>query len=110
MVARALFVLTLAASASAQTANNDYSDPKTWLCRPGRQDACAVDLTTTIVAAHGSLKREEFKPNANPPITNGQVNASWGLHLIDVNLAMGNLVDVVGQQARAYLRANRRSQ
>jgi hypothetical protein len=38
------------------------------------------------------------------------VNASWGLHLIDVNLAMGNLVDVVGQQARAYLRANRKSQ
>lgn len=43
-------------------------------------------------------------------MTNGQVNASWGLHLIDVNLAMGNLVDVVGQQARAYLRANRKSQ
>jgi hypothetical protein len=43
-------------------------------------------------------------------MTNGQVNASSGLHLIDVNLAMGNLVDVVGQQARAYLRANRRSQ
>ena len=279
MFARALFILALAVSASAQTAKNDYSDPKTWLCRPGRQDACAVDLTTTIVAADGTLKREEFKPNANPPIdcfyvyptvsldtvqsklvsalllgtslavpkdkdvggafqhvpvcrsatqtgcviayasfrstipppansrfgrvqdgtmqavcanpaalaggsgqlyaylstaglnivgsskapawaagktidtpwvsvpglltaqcvvneqgsylevtvhgdpsdpraddivgdvmTNGQVNASWGLHLIDVNLAMGNLVDVVGQQARAYLRAHRKSQ
>jgi hypothetical protein len=32
------------------------------------------------------------------------------MHLIDVNLAMGNLVDVVGQQACAYLRANRKSQ
>ena len=29
----------------------DYSDGKTWLCRPGRQDACAIDLTTTVVAA-----------------------------------------------------------
>ena len=28
--------------------------------------------------------------------------ANWGLHLIDVNLAMGNLVDIVGQQAKAY--------
>ena len=30
------------------------------------------------------------------------VLANWGLHLIDVNLAMGNLVDIVGQQAKAY--------
>jgi len=29
--------------------------------------------------------------------------ANWGLHLIDVNLAMGNLVDIVGQQSKAYL-------
>jgi hypothetical protein len=28
--------------------------------------------------------------------------ANWGLHLIDVNLAMGNLVDNVGAQAKAY--------
>ena len=28
--------------------------------------------------------------------------ANWGLHLIDVNLAMGNLLDIVGQQAKAY--------
>lgn len=26
----------------------------------------------------------------------------WGLHLIDVNLAMGNLLDLVEQQAKAY--------
>lgn len=34
----------------------------------------------------------------NPP----NVLANWGLHLIDVNLSMGNLVDIVGQQAKAY--------
>jgi hypothetical protein len=28
--------------------------------------------------------------------------ANWGLHLIDVNLAMGNLVDIVAQQSKAY--------
>jgi hypothetical protein len=35
-------------------------------------------------------------------VANGQVLTDWGMHLIDVNLAMGNLVDIVGQQARAW--------
>jgi hypothetical protein len=52
--------LCLAGSALAQTPN-DYSVDASWLCRPGRQDACAVDLTTTIVRADGSLAREEWK-------------------------------------------------
>ncbi|GGF17432.1 DUF3089 domain-containing protein [Williamsia phyllosphaerae] len=30
-------------------------------------------------------------------------NATWGLHLLDVNLAQGDLVDLVGTQARAYI-------
>jgi hypothetical protein len=35
---------------------NDYADEKNWLCRPGREgDACDVDLTTTVVAADGTL-------------------------------------------------------
>jgi hypothetical protein len=32
----------------------------------------------------------------------GQVAADWGLHLIDANIAMGNLVEVVGLQAKAF--------
>ena len=32
----------------------------------------------------------------------GNVLANWGLHLIDVNLAMGNLVEIVGQEAKGY--------
>ena len=65
-----IFVLAIAASvsASAQTAKNDYADAKSWLCRPGRQDACAVDQATTIVAADGKLTREEWKANPNAPI------------------------------------------
>lgn len=31
-----------------------------------------------------------------------QVNAAWGLHLIDVNLVMGDLVGLVGSQSRAW--------
>lgn len=33
---------------------------------------------------------------------NGEVLRNWGLHLVDVNLAMGNLVQLVQQQSRAY--------
>lgn len=47
---------------------NDYGNPDTWLCRPGRKDACAVDLSTTIVAANGKFRKERFKPARNPPI------------------------------------------
>nr|WP_298720041.1 DUF3089 domain-containing protein [uncultured Steroidobacter sp.] len=53
---------------SAPPAANDYSKPETWLCRPGRQDACAVDLTTTVITADGKLSKEPFKTNANAPI------------------------------------------
>ena len=32
----------------------------------------------------------------------GKPLANWGLHLVDVNLAMGNLLDLVEQQSKAY--------
>jgi hypothetical protein len=34
---------------------------------------------------------------------NGQVLEDWGLHLIDANLNMGNLVAIVGDESKAYL-------
>ncbi len=49
-------------------AANDYANGDTWLCRPDRQDACAADLTTTIVAADGTLTKETFTPNPQAPI------------------------------------------
>src|SRR5215211_2255898 len=63
-----VFTLSLASSAYAQAPKNDYADPKTWLCRPGRQDACAVDQTTTVVAADGKLTRETWKADPAAPI------------------------------------------
>lgn len=35
-------------------------------------------------------------------IVAGYVLKDWGLHLIDVNEAQGNLLDIVGQQSKAY--------
>ena len=76
-LALALLLLSeLAASARADDARADVagSEPPwqqssrtttaldaSWLCRPGRQDACSVDLATTIVKADGSFTREEWK-------------------------------------------------
>jgi len=71
-----LFVIgiSFAAGVSAQQADtappkpNDYADGKTWLCRPGRQDACAIDRTTTVVAADGKLSKETWTADPNAPI------------------------------------------
>lgn len=61
-----------AAPAAAQPATPttaiDYSDAKSWLCRPGRKDACTADLSSTVVQANGKLQREGFTPAVNPPI------------------------------------------
>ena len=54
--------------AKPAVAKNDYSNGDNWLCRPGRQDACAIDLTTTVISASGKLKRESWAANANAPI------------------------------------------
>lgn len=56
------------APAASAPAPNDYADEKNWLCRPGRQDACTVDLTTTSVAADGTLTAEAWQAEPNAPI------------------------------------------
>jgi hypothetical protein len=56
------------AAAAAASGPVDYSDPKTWLCRPGGKDACAIDQTTTIVAADGKLAREVWAADPKAPI------------------------------------------
>ena len=47
---------------------NDYGDKANWLCWPGRDDACASDLTTTVVKADGSTSIEPFKADPEAPI------------------------------------------
>src|SRR6266581_2671091 len=59
---------TTPAATAPVRAKNDYSKSESWLCRPGRQDACAVDLTATIVAANGQLTRETWAANPKAPI------------------------------------------
>jgi hypothetical protein len=47
----------------------DYSKIDTWLCHPDNaEDACARDLSTTIIAADGRFTREFWPDNPEPAI------------------------------------------
>jgi len=64
---------------------------------------------------HGELSYLEISINADSKdartddiigdvISNDEVNKAWGLHLIDMSMTMGNLIDIVAKQAKVYLR------
>jgi hypothetical protein len=38
-------------------------------------------------------------------VVDGKVQPQWGLHMIDMHLAMGNLVEIVKRQSVQWLRA-----
>jgi len=54
--------------AAPKPAPNDYAKGEAWLCRPGRQDACAVDNAATVVTAGGDLSREDWTADPEAPI------------------------------------------
>ena len=55
--------------AAAPFASIDYSDGKTWLCRPGRDDVCSQSQQdATIVGADGKLAAEPFRAAADAPV------------------------------------------
>lgn len=102
--------------ASRGRSNGSAAEPKPWVTP-------AKEIATPFVSVPGLLTAEcvandkgsylAVTVNADPKdprtdeiagdvVTNGQVQNNWGLHLIDVQVAMGNLVDVVGAQAKAY--------
>jgi hypothetical protein len=66
---------------------------------------CATNENATYleVTVHG----DPSDPRADDIVgdlngANGQPQANWGLHLIDVNLSMGNLIEIVRQQTKAF--------
>ena len=46
----------------------------------------------------------QVTPVGGAPQLNAVPDATWGLHLVDANIALGNLVSVVGSQIAAYAR------
>jgi DUF3089 family protein len=76
-----------------------------WVSVPGLLTAqCASNDNATYleVTVHGDPSDPRVDDITGDIGTPPQVLANWGLHLIDVNLAMGDLVDIVGRQAKAY--------
>jgi hypothetical protein len=53
---------------SAASAGVDYTSGASWLCRPGREDACAVDQSATVILPGGSMSLEVWQPHADPPV------------------------------------------
>lgn len=76
-----------------------------WVSVPGLLTArCTSNENATFleVTVHGDPADPRVDDITGDIGSAAQPLANWGLHLIDVNLAMGNLVDIVGQQAKAY--------
>jgi hypothetical protein len=48
----------------------------------------------------------QISPVAGAPTLNAVPDATWGLHLVDANIALGNLTDDVAIEAKAWLKAN----
>jgi Protein of unknown function (DUF3089) len=75
-----------------------------WVSVPGLLTAaCATNANANYleVTVHGD-PADPRVDDITGDIGGARPQANWGLHLIDVNLVMGNLVDVIGQQAKAY--------
>jgi hypothetical protein len=56
-------------------------------------------LAVTVHPSPGGARTDDISGDV---IVNGQVLQDWGLHLIDANLTMGNLVAIVGDESKAY--------
>jgi hypothetical protein len=73
---------------------------------PGLLSAACVEdehgsyLAVTLHPTPGGARTNDISGDV---VVNGQVLEDWGLHLIDANLTMGNLLSVVGDETKAYL-------
>ena len=55
------------------------------------------------VTVHGDPNDPRTDDIVGDVMFNGKPVPSWGLHLVDVQAAMGSLIDVVARQSKAYL-------
>ncbi len=72
---------------------------------PGLLTARCVSTPTHTylsVRVNGSAEDPRVDDIPGDVIVAGRVLPDWGLHLVDANIAMGDLVELVGVQSRAY--------
>jgi Protein of unknown function (DUF3089) len=56
------------------------------------------------VTVHGDPKDPRVDDISGDVMVGGQVQANWGLHLVDMHMFMGNFQDIVRSETRAYLK------
>jgi hypothetical protein len=79
-----------------------------WVSVPSMLTArCATNENATYleVSVHGDPSGKRVADITGDIMAGDQALPFWGLHLIDVNLAMGNLVQIVGQEAKSWVAA-----
>ncbi len=90
---------------------NDYTNPAAWLCRPGRNDACAVNLDATVIQADGTTTVERFHADPNAPIdcfyvyptvsTDPGANATMAIEPAETNVVLHQFARF-GAKCRLY--------
>ncbi len=71
----------------------------TWLSFPGSYSARC--------SSEGGADVLQIAPLGGAPVLNPTPAPTWGVHLVDGNIALGNLARLVRRQAAAYARARR---
>ncbi len=73
-----------------------------WVTYPGLYTArCETDGAATWLQIDSHRR-----PGDTRPVVSQILGPTWGLHLDDVNIALGNLVDDLRQQAKAFARSH----
>jgi hypothetical protein len=68
--------------------------PTVWWSAPGAYSAqCQTSNGATVL---------EITPRNGAPTPNPSPTAGWGLHLLDANIALGNLLSIVHAEAAAF--------
>jgi hypothetical protein len=59
-------------------------------------------LAVTVVRSEADARTGDIHGEV---VVSGQVRREWGLHILDMNLAQGNLIEIFRQQSKAWLAA-----
>ena len=87
--------------AAADKIQTPYVTLPNYLTSQCVQTADLSYLEITIARGAGDVRRDDITGDV---YVRGRILADWGLHIIDLNLVMGNLLDVVAEQSRSYLK------
>ncbi len=94
------YFLNVSVGASGESGAGSAA-PTPWVAYPGRYTATCM---STGGATWLQVEPTPDPPDGRPSVTEA-LGPRWGLHLVDVNLALGNLVRMVQDQSAAYGRS-----